>query len=336
MAVPFTMHVTPRKALVQDSFGSKNNIMKKAIILQHGGGELANQLWNHISIYAYCLEKKIPCENYSFFEYAHYFNLPIKNKFIDLIFFKLFRGHTGRRDSLRTRLFRNLYKIYILIIRKVKRGAIISSKNKTNIPFYLPPSQKNDLEDSEPTLPEVVYFDGWLFRNPEGIVTYRETIVRDFAPIRSIQDKVAETLAPLRQQSKNIIGVHFRQGDYASFKGGRYLLSTERIHEVLLEYLRESGKNIDDTTFLIASDGKIQEETFTGCNIFLLEGSAIEDLFTLAKTDTIIGSDSSFGNLAAYLGNIPHIVITKEPVDWSYYHGRTNYFPTKYCTMVQY
>ena len=41
--------------------------MRKIIILKHGGGELANQLWNYLSVYAFGLERGISVLNPSFF-----------------------------------------------------------------------------------------------------------------------------------------------------------------------------------------------------------------------------------------------------------------------------
>lgn len=311
--------------------------MKKAIIFKHGGGELANQLWNHISIYAYCLEKNRECENYSFFEYGYFFNIPpIKNKILYAIFFTPFQNHVGRRDAFRTRFFRTLYMAYVFLVHTIKQNQIISSINSTNTQFYLPPSptQKRFIDAEKNN--EVLYFDGWLFRNPEGIKKYRDQIIHYFSPRRSIHDKVESVITPLRKQFAYIIGVHIRQGDYTTFKGGHYSLKTSRVFGVLKEYLKENERQSEETIFIVASNGDININDFPGLNIILAQGTAVEDLFTLAATDIIIGSDSSYGNLAAYFGNILHVVITKEPIDWSYYRGKTTYFPTKYCTMVHY
>ena len=45
---------------------------KEVIIINHNGGQLANQLWNHISIQSYTLEKGYSFKNYCFFEYANF------------------------------------------------------------------------------------------------------------------------------------------------------------------------------------------------------------------------------------------------------------------------
>lgn len=312
--------------------------MKKAIILKHGGGELANQLWNHVSIYAYCLEKNLECENHSFFEYAHLFDIPpIKNKIIHSLFFSPFHNYVGRRSSFRTRFFRTLYKAYVFFVYVRNQGSIISSINTTNTPFYLPPSHLSkeyllDIEKNNDT----IYFDGWLFRNPDGIQKYRNKIIGYFTPKEFVRAKVQSVITPLRKRFTHIVGVHIRHGDYTTFKNGRYFLETSRVFEILKEYLKESGKQAEETIFVVASDGDITIDDFPGLNTISVHGNAVEDLFTLGATDIIIGSDSSYGNLAAYFGNIPHIVMTKEPIDWAYYHSKATYFPTKYCTMVHY
>lgn len=312
--------------------------MKKVIILKHGGGELANQLWNHASIYAYSLERNRECENHSFFEYAHFFDIPrIKNKTIYSLFFGPFHNFIGRRNSLRTRFFRTLYKAYVFFAYATKRGSIVSSISSTNTAFYLPPSHLTkqrflDIEKDN----EVLYFDGWLFRNPDGIRKYRDKIVRYFTPKEPVRRTIDSVIAPLRKRFTHIVGVHIRQGDYATFKNGRYSLETPRVFEVLKEYLKENAIQQEEAAFIITSDGSIDVNDFPDLNIIHVSGNATEDLFTLAATDVIIGSNSSYGNLAAYFGNIPHIVMTKKQIDWAYYRGKTKYFPTKYCTMVHY
>lgn len=52
--------------------------MKKVITPQHSSREFANPFWTFASSYAYCLEKGFGCQNYSFFEYEQYFNIPVK------------------------------------------------------------------------------------------------------------------------------------------------------------------------------------------------------------------------------------------------------------------
>jgi len=308
---------------------------KKAIILQHGGGELANQLWNFVSVFAFCLEKKFECRNYSFFEYNCNFNIPVKNKLIEFIFFKPFSQRIERRNGFFTKFFRNLYKIYIIIVRIFFKNKIVSSKNTTNEVFYLPPSSTESKYISLLENKSIIYFEGWLFRNPTGLEKYRKEILEYFKPNEKIEKNINKYILELRKRYEHIIGVHIRQGDYKIFKGGKYLIDQKRIREILDEYLSFFQKNSEKICFLITSDGKIEENNFVGLNYIISKKNPVEDLFLLSKTDIVIGSDSSFGEFSAYYGNISHIIFKNEKIDWKYYQ-KDKYFQNKYCLMTQY
>ena len=91
--------------------------MKKIVILKHGGGELANQLWNYVSIYAYSLECGAKITNASFFEYHYYFKFINKEGITTKFFSCWFKSAVSRRSSLRNRFWRNTYIIYTGIIK---------------------------------------------------------------------------------------------------------------------------------------------------------------------------------------------------------------------------
>lgn len=310
------------------------NKKKKVIILQHGGGELANQLWTFASIYAYCLEKKFNCQNPSFFEYGQYFNIPVKNRFIDFLFFKHFQNHHTRRNNCKNKFWRFVYKIYTKIFILIYRKRVVSSTNKTNKKIYLPPTKENDVLIKLERNDYPIYLTGWLFRNPEGLKKYRKEIVEYFKPkekyTRSAEIKIKE----LKNEYKNIVGVHIRQSDYKEFKGGKYFISQERVREILDEYLREAEKIPTETVFIITSDGLIEKNIFSGLNIEINKGNPIEDMYLLSLCDAIIGSNSSFGHFASYYGNIPHIILENENIDWDYYRNKNDYFNNKYCTLA--
>jgi hypothetical protein len=311
--------------------------MKKAIILQHGGGELTNQLWNFISIYAYSLEKGYECQNYSFFEYNNCFRIPVKNKLINFIFFNPFRNRVERRSGYLTKILRNIYKIYVVFVRIFYRSRIISSRNtKNEISYLFPTPVKNEVFSDLEKDKGVIYFDGWLFRNPVGITKYRKEIVNYFKPNPKIEKSVREFIKSLRKRYNYIVGLHIRQGDYKTFKGGKYFIEQERVRQIIDEYMSFFKKDSLETCFVITSDGKIEEKYFKGLNYVISDKNAVEDLFILSATDIIIGSDSSFGDFAAYYSDIPHIIFKKEKIDWDYYTGKDKYFQNKYCAMVQY
>lgn len=316
--------------------------MKKVIILKTNDGELANQLWNYASVYAYCLERGYTLRNYAFYEYGSYFNIPVGSWFFKTFFFQPLAGNTKRKWSGQKRLWRLGYRIVakIILLARAARAIVIKNDSQENQPLdriYLPPTTEPsaNLKKLEQTQGDIL-LRGWLFRNPVGLEKYRQEIRTYFQPNPTIQKSVADFISPLKTGYRHLIGVHLRQGDYKKWRGGQYFIDERRMQEVLQEYLRETGLNPSEVCFIIASDEKIDASIFAGLNIKTTSSGMVEDLFILASTEAIIGSDSTFGDFAAYYANIPHIIATKAPVDWSYYRGKIAFFQNKYCSWVHY
>lgn len=301
--------------------------MKKNIILKNAGGELANQLWNYISVYSYSLEMGAETKNPSFFEYHHFFNLLEKETVLTKIFSSFFK-ETRRRGHWLNKLFRYKYKIIVQIISLLNKSKLLSSEGIKNEVVYLPPTK--DLIAKG----EKQYFLGWLFRNPIGLEKYRKEILSVFRPKKDIEKKILGIKNELQSKYKNLIGLHLRQGDYKIFKNGKYLIDQIRAYGVCKEYIENKKLNVDETIILITSDGKIDLENFFGLNVYISKENAVTDLFLLSGTDVIIGSDSSFGHFASWYGDIPHIILKKEKIDWSYYTDKNKYFANKYLELL--
>ena len=306
--------------------------MKKLVILKHGGGELANQLWSYASVYAYGLEMKIPVYNPSFFEYHYFFKFLSKESLLTKLFVLFF--HTPRRRShLMNRIGRLKYRIVTKIQILAHLSCVISSENIENKVRYLPPSGPIPARFGQC---DSLYFTGWLFRNPKGMAKFRKELFVTFFPSGQVERRVSEIISPLRQKYKKIIGVHIRQADYAGFKDGRFLISQERVREIVSEYAKENILDASSTAFLITSDGPVDESFYKKLNIYISKENSVVDLFLLSRTDVILGSDSSFGTFASWYSNIPHIIFKNEPMDWQYYADKKSYFENKYCVLTRY
>lgn len=326
--------MTLKKVSGQDFITSqKTNPMKNGIIIQHGGGELANQLWNFASVYAYCREKGVECRNYSFFEYGHYFNIPVKNNIIELIFFRPFTEHYKRRNSFKTRFWRFVYKIYAKTVVFLFRSRVVSSININGEKYQLPPTQEDPKLETLANDNNTLYFTGWLFRNRDGMSKYKKEIINYLKPKEQFTAPAEKIIADAKNKYKNIIGVHIRQTDYRTHKNGKYFISHERVHEILREYVAISNKKLQETLFIVTSDEPIDGNIFKDLNIITNKGNAVEDLYVLSLCDVIIGSNSSFGNFAAYYGDKPHIIFQNEKIDWGYYKDKNGYFENKYSVM---
>lgn len=310
---------------------------KEVIILEHDGGELGNQLWNYASVYAYCVERGFVCKNYSFFEYAYYFDINMPNCFLDIFFFMPFSGYKKRRSALQRRIWRKLYKFFVIFpIKFFFSKRVLSSKMEGAV-YYLPPTK-----DATRTLKileqgiKPIYFSfvsGGVFRNPLGLAKHRNKIIGHLKGSAQTIEKSNLFLEPLRRRFSSVVGVHVRQGDYAVFKKGKYFIEQKRVRKILDEYLSFKEILVSDVAFIVTTDGSIDNSVFDGLNVFVSPHGVGEDLFILASTDCIIGSDSTLGHFAAYYGNIPHIIMKNEPMDWEYYRDKDTYSENKYFTV---
>ncbi len=311
--------------------------MKKVIILRASGNELTNQLWSYASIFAYARERGYELENPSFFEYGEYFNIPAPNWLVRIAFFLPFKNYTKRKTAFRRKVWRKLYAWYTGIPMSLHKDNLISHVSADNKPFYLPPTKETEgkLKELE-TGGKNIYFDGWLFRNPVGLEKYRSEIKEYFKPTKKIEETVAIKMKELRKQYQHLVGVHIRQGDYLTWREGAYFMEQKRVQEILDEYISISKIDSNKICFVITSDGFINTTIFDGLNISASKDNAVVDLFLLASTDTIIGSNSTFGAFASYYGNIPFIVMQNETMDWDYYLNKEKFFENKYSTFVHY
>ncbi len=183
-------------------------------------------------------------------------------------------------------------------------------------PKFLPPTKP--LGERYTNLGSV-YFFGWMFRNPIGMDRHRVELLRRFGPKPRIQKKLTTLLAPL--QGKKLIGIHLKLEPFKGFEDGEFLVSRQRVQEIVDEYLRESGLQPHDTCLVEVSDIGEQKDDILGLHL-------------LSRCSVVIGDNSTFSNLAAWFGNIPHIVTTNVPIDWPYYRGKTGYFENKYATFT--
>jgi len=296
---------------------------KEAVILNHNGGRLANQLWNFISIYAYCLEHNYDCKNYCFFEYSHYFKnnkilVPTSgSRLLNFIYIAVRRLLS---EKIARRMVRAIYRPYELAVIALRAKRIIrltSTENARNEFYHLPPTSpsKKALKKLEDSRYKRIYFQGWRFRNKLGIEKFHQEISQIIVPKN--KQEIDSFINGALGNDQILVGVHVRHGDYASWKNGEHYFSFDQVKKILENYLEYAGQ-IDGNKikFLICSDDKIDAGALAGLNYVPGPGSEISDLYALSKTNLIIGSLSTYGALAAYLGNIPFFYFRREGMRW--------------------
>ena len=250
---------------------------------------------------------------------------------LDEITQKTFRIFLYKRYKTMTRIARNI----LLITLGLKKEEPFSYSTTHNLTLTL-------LPPSTPVGPVIsrnlrTYFYGWLFRNPAGIIKYQKEIREFFTPKLQIDSKINSYINHLRKSYKHVVGVHIRLGDAVNeyMNNDKIAYSEEEVYTILKEYLVFSNNNVQDTCFVICSDGVISESSFKGLNVMITHNNPVEDLWLLSKTDSIIGADSSFAITASLFGNIPFIVF-KRGIDWVYYKDKKGFFVNKYVSRFIY
>lgn len=284
---------------------------KEIIILRHNGGQLGNQLLLYTSVYSYCIERGYRCTNYSFYEYNKYFNFRAPNFWVS-IFEKLSRVKFYKRRVVVYIIYK--YSSYFLQI--LKRGVVVKEDPKKI--FYLPPTSINNTEHQEiikrveNSSDKLIYIDGWTFRNPSGLKKYHNQIIQAFKPKKEFIQKATLFINSIKKDNY-LVGVHIRQGEYKSknFMGGDLYFKEIEVANILRFYLKKSKKDSGKVLFILCSDGPLDLAHFSGLRIKPGIGSMMEDLITLSLCNIIIGSNSTFGSLAAYLGDRPFFIFDR-------------------------
>lgn len=195
-------------------------------------------------------------------------------------------------------------------------------------PVFLPPTKPLSVASTCDTL----YFFGWVFRNSLGLAKYREKLIETFAPTHSVQEKIKDMLAPWKERV--LIGVHIRQEDFKGFSKGEFLVPGTRVREIVDEYVKEKNIPLKQVVLVIILDHEMPKEVFDMYTTQISMGNTLTNLFLLSQCSVVIGSNTTFSNLAAWFGNISHIVTTNDPLDWAYYRTHRHYFENKYATFA--
>jgi len=159
-----------------------------------------------------------------------------------------------------------------------------------------------------------IFLSGPLFRvtSQDWVVKHGDRIRRYFEPVPAIRKVVNGVLEQQRQSGSILVGVHIRRGDYATFLNGRYHYSHAQYAAVMRRVgaLFTAQLQHQPVMFLLSSNEAIPEEPYAGMHCTRLRGTAVEDLYTLAGCNYLIGPPSTFGKWAAWHGRVPRYTLS--------------------------
>jgi hypothetical protein len=149
---------------------------------------------------------------------------------------------------------------------------------------------------------------GSLFTDDDGFKEYAALLKKFFEPVEQHSKRVTEVIESCRKRKNKLVGIHIRRGDYKSYAGGQfyyddsvYLSKMQQIKELL-------NKQGQDVSFIVCSN-EPNKDRFKGMGIVPSTGHFIEDLYSLAKCDYLMGSPSTYSMWASFYGNVPLLQI---------------------------
>jgi hypothetical protein len=149
----------------------------------------------------------------------------------------------------------------------------------------------------------VVLVQDWFFRSPENCARHRNPICAHLTPSPAVLDRASRAVEPIRSRDRLAVGVHIRQTDYQTFKGGRHYYTHEQYRAVMEQVQTAFPER--DVTFLVCSDVDVPAGVFDGLDVVRGPGDAAGDLYALARCDRLVGPPSSFSAWASYYGSVP-------------------------------
>ena len=258
---------------------------KTAYLLEHHN-RLANQLWNLIAIYAFCLECGYELRDAASLDYHRYFwrshpeqKVESLLRMLDVVVPRL-----EARTASNNRYIRNVSYTLIQALRKIP-PLLAAPPNSSPVlfasgAFYLPPSECTDPVHRDllarAQLCGSLCFKGFLFKNPVGIRTHRAAVCAYVTPQAQIVDRVRAFVQSQRRRFVRIVGLHLRRGDYVTWLGGKLCISEHFARSCLDELLRRREWRSDETLFIVCSDGHVDMDAFNGTSCCTRSGNCCQ------------------------------------------------------------
>lgn len=161
----------------------------------------------------------------------------------------------------------------------------------------------NNLFKTENTLtsPSLIALDGWMFRDYGAIDQHRLKIKRILSFNKLITDSVDTWLGSIRAESRPLIGLHVRKGDFKEHCP--YLYFSDDFYNSLAK--RISGFFSHPPIFVVCSNEEVPDSLTKSLDFTLGLGGISEDLYTLSQCDYIAGPLSTFSSWASFHGEVP-------------------------------
>lgn len=271
------------------------------IVVASKPGQLGNRLFVFANFIACAEEHKLRIANPAFDEYAAYFQTTGSDFFCRYPARKsLWSGNKASRN-----LF---YKLCFYAGRALAKLGIESDHLRT-VTLDWDESLELDSPDFLNLLRsgQILFAQGWLFRSEANVKKHAATIKAYFTPLEYFQKRVAELIEKARRKCDVLVGVHIRHGDYRTFENGKYFYEVSQY----IEMIKRVEALFPETRvgFLVCSNAAISEDALVEFTVLRGTDHLIEDMYSFAQCDYLIGPPSTYTMWASFYGEVPLYII---------------------------
>lgn len=148
-----------------------------------------------------------------------------------------------------------------------------------------------------------VLLQGWLFRSEHLLTKHAEKVRRYFEIDSETQSRVKSRMTTIRSQADIVVGVHIRHGDYATYLDGKYYYPASHYASMMRRIAEQLSPR--RVSFLVCGNGELHERDFRGLTVSCKDHGLLEDLYSFAEVDFLVGPPSTFTGWASFYGNVP-------------------------------
>lgn len=278
------------------------------IVILSRFGQLGNRMMLFSKFITLALEEDLEIMNPAFVEYADLFEFFTQNRLGAIPAGNVFWGKTPARASF----VHELMKIAAFVVERLPflrahYGVLrAGSGKKFNLaaPDFVKMSRSKTM----------FFLEGWPRLQVSYKAKYADQLRTYFRPHRKHQERIDSVVNQARKLGDVLVGIHIRHGDYRTWEDGKYFFPAEeyaRVTEGLAELF--PGMQV---AFLIVSDEQQSAKVFEGQSFLFGDGNAIEDMYSLAACDYIVGPPSTFSGWASFYGRTPRYILknSKGPI----------------------
>jgi hypothetical protein len=154
---------------------------------------------------------------------------------------------------------------------------------------------------------QLIFVQGWLFRDHSNFTRHSDAIRKYFTPAQPFLDNIDSLIRQARETCDLLVGVHIRHGDFKTFMGGKYFFEIDeyiRVMERVAELFPDRRVG-----FLVCTNVEANSVALPRHQVTFGRGHIIEDMYSFARCDYIVGPPSTYTMWASFYGGVPLYMI---------------------------